>query len=106
MFILSPSFTLVLVLFLGTAIDSSLLFLINIINGMMETRSYLPFPSSIDHTHSFGGRTCKHIKSPFTPKENWRKWRFRSGPMKKRMGQPGLEDKDYDYHCNFKPWWL
>ena len=103
MFIISPSFTLVLVLFLGTAIDSSLLFLLNFINpeaptqnGMMETRSYFPFPFSIDHTHGLGGRTLKHIKSPFTPKENWRKWRFRSGPMKKQMVQPGLEDKDKD----------
>ena len=81
MFHLSPSFTLVLILFLGAASHSSPLFPRSFIdpeaseeNEMIDKRSYNPF----SHAHAYGfnfgkirGRTVTTSRSHYTPKEDW-----------------------------------
>ena len=108
MFLLSPSFTLVLVLFLGAATHSSPLFLKSYIDpeapeetGMMDKRGRNPLTNA--YGFNFGkirGRTDKSSKSPFTPRQDWRKWRSRSGPMKKWMLQTGLAPNKNAYGLN------
>ena len=104
MFLLSPSFTLVLMMFLGAAINSSPLFSRSFIDPeasekteMMDKRSRNPLLNA--YGFNFGkirGRTAQNSRSPitlqraFTPRQDWRKWRSRSGPMKKWMLQTGL----------------
>ena len=104
MALFSPSFTLVLMMFLGTAIHSSPLFLRNFVdpeapedNGMMDKRSYNTFPIVLAYGFNFGkirGKTEKN--SPYIPQEDLKKWRSRTGPMRKLMVQPGLKAKFYE----------
>ena len=84
MSLLSPSFTLVLILFLGAAIHSLPHFLTSVVdpeapeeNGMMDKRSYNTFPNVLAYGFNFGkirGKTAKSSKSIYIPQEDWRKW--------------------------------
>ena len=81
MFHLSPSFTLVVMMFLGAAIHPSPLFLKSFIDPeaseeteMMDKRSYNPFSHSHAYGFNFGkirGRTVKSSRSHYSPKEDW-----------------------------------
>ena len=81
MFHHSPSLTLVLMMFLGAAINSSPFFMRSFINpeeseetGMMDKRSYNPFSHALAYGFNFGkirARTVKSSRSKYTPKEDW-----------------------------------
>ena len=94
MSLLSPSFTLVLILFLGAAIDSSPFFLRGFIdaqapenNGMVDKSIYNPFPSVEAYDSKFG----RNARSPYAPKQNWIKWSYISQPMEKLKNLPNPE---------------
>ena len=103
MSLLSPSFTLVLILFLGEAIHSSPIFLRSFVdpeapeeNEIMDKRSYYTFPNVLAYGFNFGkirGKTAISSKSSYISREDWRKWKSRAGSMKKLMVQTGLEAK-------------
>ena len=107
MFLLCPSFTLVLILFLGAAINSSPIFLRSFIdpkapeeNKILDKRSYYTFPNVLGaygfNFSKIRGKTAISRKSSFTSREDWRKWKSRAVSMKKLMDQPGLEAKYYE----------
>ena len=105
-----PSFTLVLILFLGAAIHSSPLFLRSFVdteapeeNGTVDKRSYNTFANVLANGFNFGkirGKTEKSIKNFYIPREDWKKWKSLAVPMMKRMFQPGLETNYFENGLN------
>ena len=98
-----PSFSLLLILFLGAAIRSSPIFLRTFIdpeapeeNVTMDKRSYNTFPNILAYGFN-RGRTAKSSKGPIDLRENWIAMAL---PVKKLMIQLFMQAKDYENGLN------
>ena len=58
-------------------------------NGVMDKSSFNPFPN----VNAYGFNVVRPAKSPYSPKQNWTKLRYRSGQIEKLLFLPGPEVK-------------